>query len=144
MKNVVYLRVSSKEQNLVDNQIKLRNQAWKINIYTDEHSDKDFDRIGYQYMKKGLEKGYLLIIKSLDKFRRSYEDIMKEWNDITKDISADIKVLGRELLDATKHKDILGTFISDLVLQVLLFVAHQQRENINVKRKEQKVPKIKE
>jgi DNA invertase Pin-like site-specific DNA recombinase len=87
-------------------------------------------------MKKGLERGDLLIIKSLDRFGRSYEDIMKEWNDITKAIGADIKVLDMELLDTTKHKDILGTFVSDLVLQVLSFVAHQERENIKQRQKE--------
>jgi len=137
MKTVAYLRVSSKDQNL-DRQL---DEIKKLGIedkyiYTDKQSGKDFDRIGYQYMKKGLEKGDLLIIKSLDRFGRSYEDIMKEWNDITKAISADIKVLDMELLDTTKHKDILGTFISDLVLQVLSFVAHQERENIKKRQKE--------
>ena len=87
-------------------------------------------------MKKGLERGDLLIIKSLDRFGRSYEDIMRQWNDITKTIGADIKVLDMELLDTTKHKDILGTFISDLVLQVLSFVAHQERDNIKHRQKE--------
>jgi DNA invertase Pin-like site-specific DNA recombinase len=137
MKTVAYLRVSSKDQNL-DRQL---DEIKKLGIedkyvYTDKQSGKDFDRIGYQYMKKGLEKGDLLIIKSLDRFGRSYEDIMKEWNDITRAIGADIKVLDMELLDTTKHKDILGTFISDLVLQVLSFVAHQERENIKQRQKE--------
>jgi len=137
MKTVAYLRVSSKDQNL-DRQL---DEIKKLGIedkyiYTDKQSGKDFDRIGYQYMKKGLEKGDLLIIKSLDRFGRSYEDIMKQWNDITKTIGADIKVLDMELLDTTKHKDILGTFISDLVLQVLSFVAHQERENIKQRQKE--------
>ncbi|WP_309559717.1 recombinase family protein [Clostridium tagluense] len=137
MKTVAYLRVSSKDQNL-DRQL---DEIKKLGIedkfiYTDKQSGKDFDRIGYKYMKKGLEKGDLLIIKSLDRFGRSYEDIMKQWNDITKTIGADIKVLDMELLDTTKHKDILGTFISDLVLQVLSFVAHQERENIKQRQKE--------
>jgi len=137
MKTVAYLRVSSKEQNL-DRQL---DEIKKLGIedkyiYTDKQSGRDFDRIGYQYMKKGLEKGDLLIIKSLDRFGRSYEAIMKQWNDITKIIGSDIKVLDMELLDTTKHKDILGTFISDLVLQVLSFVAHQERENIKQRQKE--------
>ncbi|MBZ9622590.1 recombinase family protein [Clostridium sp. FP2] len=137
MKTVAYLRVSSKDQNL-DRQL---DEIKKLGIedkyiYTDKQSGKEFDRIGYQYMKKGLEKGDLLRIKSLDRFARSYEDIMKQWNDITKTISADIKVLDMELLDTTKHKDILGTFVSDLVLQVLSFVAHQERENIKQRQKE--------
>ena len=135
MKTVAYLRVSSKDQNL-DRQL---DEIKKLGIedkyiYTDKQS-KDFDRIGYQYMKKGLERGDLLIIKSHDRFGRSYEDIMKEWNDITKAIGADIKVIDMELLDTTKHKDILGTFISDLVLHVLSFVAHQERENIKQRQK---------
>jgi DNA invertase Pin-like site-specific DNA recombinase len=137
MKTVAYLRVSSKDQNL-DRQL---DEIKKLGIedkyiYTDKQSGKDFDRIGFQYMKKGLEKGDILIIKSLDRFGRSYEDIMKQWNDITKTIGADIKVLDMELLDTTKHKDVLGTFISDLVLQVLSFVAHQERDNIKQRQKE--------
>ncbi len=137
MKTVAYIRVSSKDQNL-DRQL---DEIKKLGIedkyiYTDKQSGKNFDRIGYQYMKKGLEKGDLLIIKSLDRFGRNYEDIMAEWNDITKSIGADIKVLDMELLDTTKHKDILGTFISDLVLQVLSFVAHTERENIKQRQKE--------
>ena len=137
MKTVAYLRVSSKDQNL-DRQL---DEIKKLGIedkyiYTDKQSGKDFDRIGYKYMKKGLEKEDLLIIKSLDRFGRSYEDIMKQWNDITKTIGADIKVLDMDLLDTTKHKDILGTFISDLVLQVLSFVAHQERTNIKQRQKE--------
>ncbi|HEY8889342.1 MAG TPA: recombinase family protein [Clostridium sp.] len=137
MKTVAYLRVSSKDQNL-DRQL---DEIKKLgiedkNIYTDKQSGRDFDRIGYQYMKKGLERGDLLIIKSLDRFGRSYEEIMKEWNYITKAIGADIKVIDMELLDTTKHKNILGTFISDLVLQVLSFVAHQERENIKQRQKE--------
>ena len=85
MKTAAYLIVSSKDQNL-DRQL---DEIKKLGIedkfiYTDKQSGKDFDRIGYKYMKKGLKKGDLLIIKSLDRFGRSYEDIMKQWNDITK------------------------------------------------------------
>jgi DNA invertase Pin-like site-specific DNA recombinase len=137
MKIVAYLRVSSKEQNL-DRQI---DEIQKLGIedkyiYTDKESGKDFERVGYKYMKKSLEKDDLLIIKSLDRFGRNYEEIIKEWNDITKEIKADIRVLDMELLDTSKHKDLLGTFISDLVLQVLSFVAHQERENIKQRQKE--------
>ncbi|WP_129598423.1 recombinase family protein [Anaerophilus nitritogenes] len=136
-KTVAYLRVSSKDQNLDRQLDRIKELGIEDKyIYTDKESGKDFDRIGYQYMKKGLEKGDLLIIKSLDRFGRNYEDIMAEWNDITKNIGADIKVLDMELLDTTKHKDILGTFISDLVLQVLSFVAHTERENIQQRRNE--------
>ncbi|NMM65544.1 recombinase family protein [Clostridium sp. P21] len=136
-KTVAYVRVSSKDQNLDRQLYEIKKLGIEDKyIYTDKQSGKDFDRIGYQYMKKGLEKGDLLVIKSLDRFGRNYEDIMKEWNDITKNIGADIKVLDMELLDTTKHKDILGTFISDLVLQVLSFVAHTERENIKQRQKE--------
>lgn len=137
MKTVAYLRVSSKDQNL-DRQMQ-EVKALGIeekHIYVDKVSGKDFERIGYQYMKKGLEKGDLLIIKSLDRFGRNYEEIMKEWNQITKTIGADIKVLDMDLLDTTKHKDLLGTFISDLVLQVLSFVAHKERDNIKQRQRE--------
>lgn len=136
-KTVSYLRVSSKDQNLNRQLDEIKKLGIEDKyIYVDKQSGKDFDRIGYQYMKKGLEKGDLLIIKSLDSFGRNYEDIMSEWNDITKNIGADIKVLDMELLDTTKHKDILGTFISDLVLQVLSFVAHTERENIKQRQRE--------
>lgn len=137
MKTVAYIRVSSKEQNL-DRQI----QAMKeLNIddryiYEDKASGKDFERVGYQYMKKSLDKGDLLIIKSLDRLGRNYEEIMKEWNNITKTIGAEIKVIDMELLDTTKHKDLLGTFISELVLQVLSFVAQNERDNIRQRQKE--------
>lgn len=136
-KTVSYVRVSSKDQNLNRQLDEIKKLGIEDKyIYVDKQSGKDFDRIGYQYMKKGLEKGDLLIIKSLDRFGRNYEDIMSEWNDITKNIGADIKVLDMELLDTTKHKDILGTFISDLVLQVLSFVAHTERENIKQRQRE--------
>jgi DNA invertase Pin-like site-specific DNA recombinase len=136
-KTVAYVRVSSKDQNL-DRQL---DEIKKLGIedkyiYTDKQSGKDFDRIGYQYMKKGLEKDDLLVIKSLDRFGRNYEEIMAEWNDITKNIGADIKVLDMDLLDTTKNKDLLGTFISDLVLQVLSFVAENERKNIKQRQHE--------
>ncbi len=136
-KIVGYVRVSSKDQN-IDRQMK-EMQGLGISekyIYIDKESGKDFNRIGYQYMKKSLEQGDLLVIKSLDRFGRNYEDIMSEWNDITKGIKADIRVLDMPLLDTTQHKDLLGTFISDLVLQVLSFVAHKERDSIKQRQAE--------
>lgn len=131
MKIVAYVRVSSKDQSL-DRQIKTMKELGIDDkyIYEDKASGKDFDRVGYQYMKKSLEKGDLIFIKSLDRLGRNYEEIMKEWNSITKTMGADIKVLDMDLLDTTKHKNLLGTFISDLVLQVLSFVAQNERDNI--------------
>ncbi|KMT22334.1 recombinase family protein [Clostridium cylindrosporum] len=137
MKKVAYIRVSTKEQNL-DRQIQAMREL-NIDdkyIYEDKESGKDFERLGYKYMKKSLEKGDLLIIKSLDRLGRNYNEIIKEWNELTKEIGADIKVLDMELLDTTKHKDLLGNFISDLVLQVLSFVAQQERDNIKQRQKE--------
>lgn len=136
-KTVGYVRVSSKDQNL-DRQI-LQMQELGISekhIYIDKESGKDFDRIGYRYMKKSLEPGDLLIVNSLDRFGRNYEEIMQEWNTITRAVKADIKVLDMPLLDTTQHKDLLGTFISDLVLQVLSFVAHRERDSIRQKQSE--------
>jgi len=136
-KIVGYVRVSSKDQNL-DRQI-LQMQELGISekhIYIDKESGKDFDRIGYRYMKKSLEPGDLLIVNSLDRFGRNYEEIMQEWNTITRAVKADIKVLDMPLLDTTQHKDLLGTFISDLVLQVLSFVAHRERDSIRQRQSE--------
>jgi len=136
-KTVGYVRVSSKDQNL-DRQI-LQMQELGISekhIYIDKESGKDFDRIGYRYMKKSLEPGDLLIVNSLDRFGRNYEEIMQEWNTITRAVKADIKVLDMPLLDTTQHKDLLGTFISDLVLQVLSFVAHRERDSIRQRQSE--------
>lgn len=105
-------------------------------IYEDKQSGKNFDRTGYQYMIKQLEKGDLLVIHSLDRLGRDYKEIIKEWKMITDTIGSDIKVLDMELLDTTKNKDLLGTFISDLILQVLSYVAQQERENINKRQSE--------
>ena len=137
MKTVAYIRVSSKDQNL-DRQIQAMKELGIEDkyIYEDKASGKDFDRIGYQYMKRALEKGDLLVIKSLDRLGRNYSEIINEWNELTKTIGADIKVIDMELLDTTKHKDLLGNFIADLVLQVLSFVAQQERE-INKQRREE-------
>lgn len=87
-------------------------------------------------MKKSLEPGDLLIVNSLDRFGRNYEEIIQEWNTIIRIIKADIKVLDMPLLDTTQHKDLLGTFISDLVLQVLSFVAHKERDSIRQRQAE--------
>ena len=136
MKKVAYVRVSSKEQK-IDRQIE---DIKKLGIeekyiYVDKLSGKDFERIGYKYMKKGLEKGDLLVVKSLDRFGRNYKEIIKEWNSIV-ELGADIKVIDMELLDTTRYKDLLGNFISDLVLQILSFISHQERDAIKQRQKE--------
>lgn len=105
-------------------------------ILIDKQSGKDFNRPQYQILKNALREGDLLIIKSIDRLGRNYKEIMKEWQFITQDIKADIRVLDMELLDTSLHKDLLGSFISDLILQVLAYVAQQERENIKQRQAE--------
>ncbi len=100
------------------------------NIYIDKQSGKDFVRPQYLRLYKKLKKDDLLVIKSIDRLGRSYADIQREWQKITKTKCADIIVLDMPLLDTTKSKDLLGTFIADLVLQLLSFVAENERVNI--------------
>lgn len=130
-KTVAYIRVSSKEQNLsrqIDEMKKLSIE--EKYIYEDKASGKDMDRIGYQYMKKSLEKGDLLVVKSIDRIGRNSREIMNEWQEITHELGADIKVIDMPLLDTTQHKDLLGTFVSDIILQILAFVSENERQNI--------------
>ena len=134
MKNKIfgYGRVSSKDQN-EDRQIA---EFKKLNIedrdiFIDKKSGKDYDRENYNILKTILREGDLLVVDSIDRLGRDYNMILEEWRDITKRIKADIKVIDMPLLDTTLHKDLLGTFVCDLVLQVLSFNAHKQRESIN-------------
>lgn len=136
-KTVGYVRVSSKEQNLsrqIDEMKKLGID--EKYIYEDKASGKDMDRIGYQYMKKSLENDDLLVVKSIDRVGRNSKEIMREWQEITQDIGADVKVIDMPLLDTTQHKDLLGTFVSDIVLQILAFVSENERENIRKRQAE--------
>jgi DNA invertase Pin-like site-specific DNA recombinase len=100
------------------------------NIYIDKQSGKDFKRPQYIRLYKKLKKNDLLVIKSIDRLGRDYEEILHEWQKITKTKCADVVVLDMPLLDTTRNKDLLGTFIADLVLQVLSFVAENERVNI--------------
>jgi len=102
----------------------------KKNIYIDKQSGKDFKRPRYMHLYKKLKKDDLLVIKSIDRLGRNYAEIQQEWQKITKNKKADIIVLDMPLLDTTKSKDLLGTFIADLVLQLLSFVAENERINI--------------
>lgn len=132
-----YIRVSSKEQN-IDRQLSALKE-YGINerdIYIDKASGKDFNREQYIILKKVLRENDLLIIKSIDRLGRDYNMIINEWRDITLNIKADIKVLDMEMLDTTKHKDLLGNFISDLILQVLSYVAEQERAFIKQRQRE--------
>lgn len=126
-----YARVSTVNQKedrqldeLIDYGIK------KIHIFTDKQSGKNFERKSYIRLCKALKNGDLLVIKSLDRLGRNYDEIQEEWRILTKKKGVDIVVLDMPLLDTRKSKDLLGTFISDIVLQLLSFVAENERENI--------------
>ena len=127
-----YIRVSTKQQK-IDRQfeeIKALNIDDKY-IYIDKESGKDFDRTNYQKLMRKIKKDDLLIIKSIDRLGRNYNMILDEWSRITKTIGADIKVLDMPLLDTRiEGKNLVGKFISDIVLQVLSFVAENERNNI--------------
>ena len=137
-KTYAYVRVSSISQN-TDRQIYEIKQLNVIdkNIYIDIQSGKDFNRPNYLKLKKKLKENDLLIIKSIDRLGRNYEMIIEEWTDITKNIKADICVIDFPLLDTRKEKtNLVGKFISDIVLQVLSFVAQNERENIRQRQRE--------
>ena len=106
------------------------------NIYTDKQSGKDFNRKEYKKMFLSLRRGDVLVIKSIDRLGRNYGEILEEWRKITKKKGADIVVLDMPLLDTTKAKDLLGTLIADLVLQLLSFVAENERTNIRQRQAE--------
>ena len=133
-----YIRVSTKHQN-IDRQyeeIKALNIDDKY-IFIDRESGKDFDRTKYQKLIKKLKKDDLLIIKSIDRLGRNYHMILEEWSRITKTIGADIKVLDMPLLDTRiEGKNLVGKFISDIVLKVLSFVAENERTNIKQRQAE--------
>ena len=133
-----YIRVSTKHQN-IDRQYE-EIKALDIDdkyIYIDRESGKDFDRTKYQKLIKKLKKDDLLIIKSIDRLGRNYHMILEEWSRITKTIGADIKVIDMPLLDTRiEGKNLVGKFISDIVLQVLSFVAENERTNIKQRQAE--------
>ena len=133
-----YIRVSTKHQN-IDRQYE-EIKALDIDdkyIYIDRESGKDFDRTKYQKLIKKLKKDDLLIVKSIDRLGRNYHMILEEWARITKTIGADIKVLDMPLLDTRiEGKNLVGKFISDIVLQVLSFVAENERTNIKQRQAE--------
>ncbi len=138
-KTYSYIRVSSKDQNEGRQLEEMRKLGIpEERIFIDKQSGKDFNRAEYQTLKRMLKDspGSLLIIMSIDRLGRNYKEIVKEWKELIDECKADIKVLDMPLLDTTQYKDLLGTFISDLILQVLSFVAEQERNNIK-KRQEQ-------
>ena len=138
MADYAYIRVSTKEQN-IDRQL-MALEPYNIpkkNIYTDRQSGKDFDRPAYQKLMKKLCKGDLLIVKSIDRLGRNYNDILVQWQYITKELQADILVLDMELLDTRKKEgNLTGTLIADLVLQIFAYVAQTEREFIRQRQAE--------
>ena len=132
-----YVRVSTKEQNEDRQLIALHDVGvLQKNIYMDKQSGKDFNRPQYKKLLKKIKPGDLLYIKSIDRLGRNYEEIQNQWRIITKEKSADIYVIDMPLLDTRRGKDLLGTFISDLVLQLLSFVAENERTNIKQRQAE--------
>lgn len=126
-----YIRVSSADQNEARQWIAMNGKAVpKQNIYLDKQSGKDFNRPQYKRMLKKLKSGDLLYLLSIDRLGRNYEEIQNQWRILTKEIGIDICVLDMPLLDTRNGKDLMGTFIADLVLQILSFVAQSERENI--------------
>lgn len=132
-----YIRVSSKDQNEARQIEQMKNHGVDERfIFIDKESGKNFDRKEYQLIKRVLNQGDLLIVEAIDRFGRNYREILKEWREITEEIKADIKVLDMPLLDTTQYKDTLGNFVSDLVLQVLSFVAERERDNIRKRQRQ--------
>ena len=132
-----YVRCSSTDQNEDRQMIALREATVpEKNIFMDKQSGKDFDRPNYKKLVKGLKAGDILYILSIDRLGRNYEEIQNQWRILTKEIGIDICVLDMPLLDTRNGKDLMGTFIADLVLQILSFVAQSERENIKKRQAE--------
>ena len=132
-----YVRVSSTDQNEYRQMLALGKQSIaEKNIYIDKLSGKDFNRPAYKKLIKKLKSGDLLYILSIDRLGRNYEEIQNQWRILTKEIGAYICVIDMPLLDTRNGKDLMGTFIADLVLQILSFVAQSERENIRKRQTE--------
>jgi len=132
-----YVRVSTKEQNEDRQLIALNDYGRKADmVFIDKQSGKDFKRTEYQKMMKMLKSGDILIVKSIDRLGRNYNEIIEQWREITKVKNADIIVIDMPILDTTKNKDLMGTLISDLVLQLLSYVAENERVNIKQRQAE--------
>lgn len=132
-----YIRVSSVDQN-EDRQLVALHGKGVVdrNIYLDKQSGKDFERPQYQRLIKKIKQGDLLYVKSIDRLGRDYREIQQQWRLLTKEKGVDICVLDMPLLDTRQGKDLMGTFIADLVLQILSFVAQSERENIRRRQEE--------
>ncbi len=138
MSNIyAYIRVSSKEQNEDRQMIAMKKLCiQRKNIFMDKQSGKNFERPQYQKMLHKLKKDDLLYIKSIDRLGRNYEEILEQWRILTKQKGIDIVVLDMPLLDTRRGKDLMGTFLSDIVLQILSFVAENERITIRQRQAE--------
>lgn len=134
---VAYVRVSSIEQNEDRQMIAVRKAGVKeSHIYVDKQSGKDFNRPMYQEMVSKLKKGDVLYVLSIDRLGRNYEEIQNQWRILTKEIGIDVCVLDMPLLDTRRDKDLMGTFIADLVLQILSFISESERRNIRERQRQ--------
>lgn len=132
-----YIRVSSTDQNEDRQRIAMEAKAVpRKNVYIDKQSGKDFERPQYKKLVRRLKQGDLLYVLSIDRLGRNYRDVQEQWRILTKEKNVDICVIDMPLLDTRTAKDLMGTFIADLVLQILSFVAENERANIK-KRQEQ-------
>jgi DNA invertase Pin-like site-specific DNA recombinase len=132
-----YARVSSAEQNEDRQLLAMYNLDISLtHIFTDKQSGKDFNRPAYIELLNTLNTGDLLYIKSIDRLGRNYDEIREQWRVLTKERGIDITVIDMPLLDTRRGKDLMGTFIADLVLQILSFVAQNERENIRKRQAE--------
>ncbi len=132
-----YVRVSTREQNEDRQMIALREMGVPpSNIFLDKQSGKDFERPSYKKLLRKLKKDDLLYIKSIDRLGRNYEEIQNQWRLLTKEKGVDICVIDMPLLDTRRGKDLVGTFLSDIVLQVLSFVAENERTTIRQRQAE--------
>lgn len=137
MKVYGYVRVSSASQNEDRQLIAMKEAAVPSkNIFLDKQSGKDFQRPNYRRLLRKLRRGDLLYITSIDRLGRNYEEIQNQWRLLTKDVGVDICALDMPLLDTRNGKDLMGTFIADIVLQILSFVAQSERENIRRRQSE--------
>ena len=137
MKEYGYIRVSTREQN-EDRQLvaMLLAGVGLENIYTDKQSGKDFERPQYKKLVRRLKREDLLYIKSIDRLGRNYQEVQEQWRLLTKEKGVDIVVLDMPLLDTRRGRDLMGTFLADIVLQVLSFVAENERANIRQRQAE--------
>lgn len=132
-----YIRVSTREQNEDRQRLALAAlPVPKENIYMDKQSGKDFERPQYRRLVRRLRRDDLLYVKSIDRLGRNYSEILEQWRMLTKEKGVDIAVLDMPLLDTRRGKDLMGTFLSDIVLQVLSFVAENERDNIRQRQAE--------